>query len=89
MSLSIKQTRSFDRDLDRMENRGEELPRLFHVIEILTSGKRLEARYKDHKLTGNWVGRRECHVKPDWLLIYRIEKNTLILERTGSHSDLF
>ncbi len=89
MSLSIKQTRLFDRGLDKMEKRGEELPRLYYAIEILASGNHLDTHYKDHKLTGNWVGRRECHIKPDWLLIYRIDKNTLILERTGTHSDLF
>lgn len=59
------------------------------VIETLASQKRLDARYKDHALTGDLRGYRECHIKPDWLLIYYVVDGTLYLARTGSHSDLF
>ena len=60
-------------------------------IRILSSGEMLPPRFRDHELTGNWTGHRECHIKPDWLLIYRIEGDDLILvlTRTGTHSDLF
>ena len=57
----------------------------------LLMGETLEPKFKNHKLTGNWQGRRECHIRPDWLLIYKIdpEENLIIFERTGSHADLF
>ncbi len=59
------------------------------VIDMLMHGKTLPEKYKDHLLTGNFKGYRECHIKPDWLLVYRIEGDTLILYDTGTHSDLF
>ena len=60
-----------------------------NVISIIQRGEVLPSKYKDHLLTGNWVGFRDCHVKPDLVLIYRINENTLQLARVGSHSDLF
>jgi len=59
------------------------------VIEKLVADKKLESKYRDHRLSGDWKGHRDCHIKPDWILIYRIEDEDLILERTGSHSELF
>jgi len=56
---------------------------------VLVSGKPLESRYRDHALIGPWQGSRDCHIEPDWLLIYRLESESLFLERTGSHSELF
>ena len=65
--------------------------KLFEVIEILANGEALDARYKDHSLTGNYKGTRECHIEPDWLLIYEIRNNILVLMlyRLGTHSELF
>ena len=64
---------------------------LNYVIELLRYDKQLPEKYRDHALTGNWVGHRECHIEPDWLLIYRIIESTLVLSliRTGTHADLF
>ena len=64
---------------------------LENIIALLAMGEPLPAKNKDHALTGNWVGHRECHILPDWLLIYRVEDDVLVLTlaRTGTHSDLF
>ena len=61
------------------------------IVEMLLEGKQLPEKYQDHNLTGNWIGHRECHIEPDWLLVYYIEGDLLVLTltRTGSHSDLF
>lgn len=59
------------------------------LATALIMGKRLDSTYRDHRLTGNFVGRRECHIEPDWLLIYKLTKTQIIFERMGSHSDLF
>ena len=59
------------------------------VIKMILDGKALPPKYKDHPLTGNYKGRRDCHIEPDWLLIYKKEKDSIIFERTGTHSDLF
>lgn len=64
---------------------------MFEVIEILANGGKLDAKYRDHDLSGNYKGTRECHIEPDWLLIYEIKEDILVLmlSRTGTHSDLF
>lgn len=74
-----------------MQKRGKDISKLETVIEILSSGEVLPEKYLDHALGGNYNGYRECHIEPDWLLIYKIENETLtlILFSTGSHSDLF
>lgn len=72
-----------------MEKRGKDMHRLWSIVDNLLKEKRLEPKYKDHILLGNFKNRRDCHIQPDWILIYLIENDTLILERTGSHSDLF
>jgi len=76
-------------NLDMMIRRGENPEKIKEVILVLASGNTLDIRYKDHTLSGNLSGFRDCHIDPDWLMIYRIEADTLYLERTGSHSDLF
>jgi mRNA interferase YafQ len=68
---------------------GVELSRLETVVVTLVAEKPLEEQYHEHALIGNWRGFRECHIQPDWLLIYRIEGNELQLARTGSHAELF
>ena len=82
-------TKQFDRDLKKMLKREKNKNKIKIVIDALINEIRLEPKNKDHKLSGNYEGRRECHIEPDWLLIYKLEKETIIFERTGTHSDLF
>lgn len=87
--LILSTTTQFRRDLKLQKKRGYDMEKLEPVLEKLVSGYPLDEKYRNHKLTGNYADRWECHIEPDWLLIYRITKTTLFLERTGSHSDLF
>ncbi|MBS7224869.1 MAG: type II toxin-antitoxin system YafQ family toxin [Clostridiaceae bacterium] len=82
---------SFKKDVKRMKKRGLPLTELHSVIELLANDTPLPAKYRDHALTGNFSGLRECHIRPDWLLIYRLHENELILSltRTGTHAELF
>lgn len=91
MSLEIKTSSKFKRDLKRIIARGYSLARMNEVISALAEKQALPPEYRDHALTGKWTGYRECHIQPDWLLIYRVEKDELILllVRSGTHSDLF
>ena len=89
--LTIKYETTFKKDYKRIVKRGYDI-RLFEtVIDILANEKPLPPKYKDHDLTGSFTGFRECHITPDWLLIYQVDGQELILylTRTGSHSDLF
>ena len=79
----------FRRDVKRAEKRGKDMAKLREVILLLVEGDPLPARYKDHPLSGEWSHHRECHIEPDWLLIYKVDGNDLYLVRTGTHSDLF
>ena len=72
-----------------MKKRGKDIGKLKEVVEKLAAGISLEPRYRDHPLTGNWKNSRDCHIEPDWVLIYTSDKQSLRLERTGTHSDLF
>ena len=89
--LKIKYHSKFKKDIKIIKKRNYDLSKLEKVIEILAEEKNLPAKYKDHSLTGIYRDFRECHILPDWLLIYRIDKDilTLVLSRTGTHSDLF
>lgn len=87
--LQVAYTRQFQRDLKKARKRGKNSDKIKYVIEKLVSQMPLEDSYKDHKLIGNYHGRRECHIEPDWLLIYKLTDAEIIFERTGSHSDLF
>lgn len=91
MKYEIKFTSQFKKDLKQAKKQGKNTDKLFAVIEKLASGEVLESKYKDHALAGNYKDCRECHVEPDWLLIYEIFENTLVLMlyRAGSHSELF
>jgi mRNA interferase YafQ len=82
-------TTKFKKDLELMNKRGENMNIFKALSKKLINQEMLEARYKDHKLSGIYKNRRECHIAPDWLLIYKIEGDVIIFERTGSHSDLF
>lgn len=87
----VKFTTAYKKAYKLMKKRGLDISLLDEVVDLLRQGKQLEERYHDHGLTGDLAGFRECHIKPDWLLIYFIENDilTLTLIDTGSHSDLF
>lgn len=82
-------TTQFGRDLRRMRRRGKDTAKIKAVLMTLIAGDALDVRLRDHQLTGNFVGRRECHIEPDWLLIYQLRDDEIVFERTGSHADLF
>ncbi len=89
MILTPRESNAFRRDKQRIHRSGYDLAKLDVVISKLAQREPLEHRLHDHSLTGNWNGYRECHIRPSWLLIYRIEGDELLLARTGSHSELF
>ena len=89
MSLKIRQSSRFKRDIKRIRKRHLNIKKLESVIRTLVNEQSLEVKYRDHTLSGNWQGYRECHIQPDWLLIYRVDEEYLELVRTGTHSDLF
>lgn len=89
--LDIQYEKSFKKDYKRMLKRGCNPQNLLDVLSFLVNQQPLPEKYRDHNLSGNYAGYRECHIEPDWLLIYKIfnDKLVLVLTRTGSHSDLF
>lgn len=91
MALKLVPTSQFKRDFKRMKKRGLNMNELQVVLDKLCAERPLEERYRDHALVGRYAGFRECHIRPDWLLVYAIDKDKLILvaSRTGTHSDLF
>ncbi len=91
MKFTVKPTSRFQKDLKLINKRGYDIVKLNEVVKLLANGEELPAQYKDHPLKGNYVGCRECHIQPDWLLIYEYDGGNLILylSRTGTHADLF
>ena len=89
MPLSIRQSSRFRRDIKRIKRQGKDTAQLEFIIKTLVVPEPLAEKYRDYALVGNWKGFRECHIQPDWLLIYRIEGDELQLARTGSHAELF
>ena len=91
MKYEVKFTNQFKKDIKLAKKQNKDLNKLFDVVNILAEGGILEAKYRDHDLSGKYKGTRECHIEPDWLLVYQIVNDTLILKliRTGTHSDLF
>ena len=87
--MNIYYTTQFIKDYKRIKKRNNDLDKLKVVIETLVSGQVLDEKYQNHKLSGKWKGHRDCHIEPDWILIYRLTADSLYLERMGSHSDLF
>ncbi|MFH1760468.1 MAG: type II toxin-antitoxin system YafQ family toxin [bacterium] len=87
--LKPSYTRQFQKDLKKMVKRGRNPEKIKTVIRKLTNQEPLDIRFRDHKLIGNYKNRRECHVEPDWLLVYKSSSQEIIFERTGTHSDLF
>ena len=86
---AIFQTSQFKKDFKRIKKRGKEFHKLKEVVSAIANSEALQERHRDHALSGNWSGSRDCHIEPDWILIYRVDGEFLFLERTGSHSDLF
>ena len=86
---TIRRTSQFKKDVKRMGKRGKKFGEFKEVISKLATGKKLDAKYRDHLLVGQYKGSRECHIEPDWLLIYELTEIELVLVRTGTHSDLF
>ena len=84
-----KRSNQFKSDVKLVARRGKDISKLEPVLSFLIDGKPLPLNYKDHPLKGSYTGRRECHIEPDWLLIYKSENDIVIFERTGRHSDLF
>ena len=91
MKYDIQFTTQFKKDLKLAKKQNKDLDKLFSVIEVLARGETLPPQYRDHDLSGNYKGTRACHVEPDWLLIYEIQDNVLVLMlyRLGTHSELF
>lgn len=82
-------TKQFSKDIKKMQKRGKDMEKIKKLLSLLIENKPLDLAYKDHKLTGNFEGRRDCHVEPDWILIYKLDKENIVFERTGTHADLF
>lgn len=91
MKYEIERTNQFKRDYKALKKRGYDISLLGEVVTKLADGTPLPEKYRDHPLSGRWSGTRECHITPDWLLVYRIDDGVLVLtlSRTGTHSDLF
>lgn len=82
-------TRQFERDIKKARKRGKNLDKFKIIARALIEGEKLDPLYRDHQLIGDHAGRRECHIEADWLLIYKLEKDQIVFERTGSHADHF
>ncbi|MCK4905837.1 type II toxin-antitoxin system YafQ family toxin [bacterium] len=82
-------TKQFEKDVKRCKRRGKDFEKFKIIAKTLISGHKIDTIHKDHKLVGNYLGRRDCHIESDWLLIYKIDGKQLIFERMGTHSDLF
>ncbi|MDE2901338.1 MAG: type II toxin-antitoxin system YafQ family toxin [Chloroflexota bacterium] len=87
--MRVTTTSKFKRDLRLAQRRGRDLERLWAIVELLEVGSPVPPQHKPHPLSGPYAGTWECHVEPDWLLIWATEQDTVLLLRTGTHSDLF
>jgi mRNA interferase YafQ len=85
----VIQSGAFLRDVRKMAQRGKDLSRLYAVVECLAKGEPLSVRHRPHPLKGAWKPKWDCHIEPDWLLIYEVTNDAVKLSRTGTHSDLF
>ncbi len=91
MKYTVKFSKQFKKDLKKAKRQNRPLEEMFTVIDILANGNKLEAKYKDHALLGDYKNVRECHIQPDWLLVYEYIENVLVLSlnRIGTHSEVF
>lgn len=87
--LELYRRKQFDKDVKLLQKRGKKIDKLWDVVGIILSGKSLPAKNKNHKLIGNFEGFWDCHIEPDWILIYELTNEHVTLIRTGTHSDLF
>jgi mRNA interferase YafQ len=87
--MKISQTTQFRKDVRKQKKRGKDVGKLMEAVDLLVSGGPVPEKFRDHALAGNWNGWRDCHIEPDWLLIYKPLTEELILARTGTHADLF
>jgi len=86
---TVRRTTQFKQDVKRMERRGKDFAVFKAIVHNLIVGQALDPQYHDHALLGQYAGTRECHIEPDWLLIYELAPGEVILVRTGTHADLF
>jgi mRNA interferase YafQ len=89
MALTPSRSGRFKKDYRLMRRRGKDMFKIRQIMKALAEEEPLEPRHRDHNLVGPYVGCRECHVEPDWLLIYSVGDDWILFERTGTHSDLF
>ena len=89
MTLGIRRTSQFKKDVKRMLKRGKDLDKLVVVVQVLSAERKLPTRYRNHPLKGQYRNKQDCHIEPEWILLYAVEDNELVLYRTGTHSDLF
>ncbi len=91
MKYEVKFTTKFKKDIKLAKKQGRNTDKLLEIVERLSNGEPLEAKYRDHDLSGDYQGWRECHIEPDWLLVYKLLDDVLVLllNRIGSHSELF
>ncbi len=89
MNLTIRRTTQFKRDIKRLLRSGKDIEKLLSIVEVLAQGRELPPEFHDHPLIGRYKNNRDCHIEPDWILIYAIEAAELVLYRTGSHAQLF
>ena len=89
MKLTIRRTTQFKRDIKRILRSGKDIEKLLSVVEKLAEARKLPPEYHDHPLNGKYKNKRDCHIEPDWILIYAIEDDELVLYRAGSHPQLF
>lgn len=89
MALELRTTTAFEKDLRRVTRQGKKIDKLEAIVDLLQQEQPLPARCRAHRLRGNWTGHWDCHIEPDWLLLYCLTGELLILVRTGSHAELF
>jgi mRNA interferase YafQ len=89
MALELRTTTAFERDLRRVKKQGKDLDELELIVNLLQTREPLPARCRPHPLRGDWVGHWDCHVQPDWILLYKLTDRVFILVRTGRHAELF
>jgi len=89
LKLTIRRTTQFKRDIKRILRSGKDIEKLLSIVEELAEGRKLLPEYYDHPLNGKYKNKRDCHIEPDWILIYAIEDDELVLYRVGSHPQLF
>jgi mRNA interferase YafQ len=87
--LQVSTTTKFDKEVEVIRKRGKDMSKLGDIIKKLSQEETLDKKHRNHKLKGNFNGRWECHIEPDWLLVYFKNEEEIIFERTGTHSDLF